>query len=169
MFQENKILEEPFLYRPMLGVKVIYMWKLCGIIQKHSRVIVMKQLFGIFLTTTRRSCSLVKLHVWIYHVNTWRRFDNDTTSMLHHIYFVSTLKQFCLSKGMQLNAVKSIFLGFWALGQSIYCNVEKVSENIYFVFYILYNAFQILLDVDTNQKILIVSHSSSWVLQCTAP
>ena len=73
-----------------------------------------------FLTTTCRSCSLVKLHVWINHVDTWRRFDDDTTSMRLHIYFVSTLKQLCLSKGMQLNSVKSIFLGFWAMVQSSY-------------------------------------------------
>ena len=103
----------------------IYIWKLYGIIQKHSRVIVIKQLFCIFLTTTCRSCSLVKLHVWINHVDTWRRFDDDMTSMRLHIYFVSTLKQLCLSKGMQLNSVKNVFLGFWAMVQSSYTVMQK--------------------------------------------
>ena len=50
--------------------------------------------------------------------------------------------------------------------EQLYC--RKVLKNIYFVFCILYNACQRLLLVDTNTKILIVSHSTSWVLQCTA-
>ena len=105
-----------------------------------------------FLTTTCRSCSLVKLHVWINHVDTWRRVDDDTTSMLLHIYFVSTLEQLSLSKGMQRNSVKSVFLKFWAMVQRLYCNVEKDLENIYFVSWVLYNAFRRLLVVDTNKK-----------------
>ena len=53
-------------------------------------------------------------------MDTWRRFDNDTTFMRLRIYFVSTLKQLYLSMGMQLNFVKSVFLGFWAMEQSSY-------------------------------------------------
>ena len=102
-----------------------------------------------FLTTTCRSCSLVKLHVWINHVDTWRRFDDDTTSMRLHIYFVSTLKQLGLSKGMQLKYFSRILSNG---AEQLYCNVEKVLENIYFVFCILYNAFQRLIVVDTNKQ-----------------
>ena len=55
-------------------------------------------------------------------MGTWRRFDDDTTSMRFHTDFLSTLKRLCMSKGLQLyktiNSVKSIFLGFWAMVQS---------------------------------------------------
>ena len=92
------------------------------------------------LTTTCRSYFLVKLQVWIIHVDTWRRFSDDTRSIRLHIDFASTLKRLCLSKGMQLyktiNSVKSIFLGFSAMVPNSY-DVQKVSENTYFVFYIL--------------------------------
>ena len=43
------------------------------------------------------------------------------------------------------------FLGFSAMVPNNY-DVEKVLENTYFVFYILYNAFQRLLLVDTTNK-----------------
>ena len=81
-----------------------------------------------FLATTCKSYFLVKLQVWIIHVCTWRRFDDNTTSMQLHTDFLSTLKRLCQSTGMQLyktiNSVKSIFLGFWAMVQSSY-HVKK--------------------------------------------
>ena len=97
------------------------MWNYSEAFTSHRH----KTIILYFLTTTCRSCSLVKLHVWINHVDTWRRFDDDTTSMWLHIYFLSTLKQLCLSEGMQLNSVKSIFLGFWAMVQSSYIVMKK--------------------------------------------
>ena len=104
-----------------------------------------------FLTTTFRSYFWVKLQVWIIYVDTWRRFNDGTTSTRLHMDFVSTLKRLCLSKVMQLykriNSIKSIFLVFL----NSY-HVEKVLENTYFVFYILYNPFQNLLLVDTTNK-----------------
>ena len=150
----------------MLEAKVIYIYEnYVKLIIRHKTIILY------FLTTTCRSYCLVKLQVWINHVDTWRRFDDDTTFMRLLIYFASTLKQLRLSKEMQLykaiNSIKIIFLGFWAMLQGSY-TVEKVLKNIYFVFCILYNACQRLLLVDTKKKILIVSHSTSWVLQCTA-
>ena len=88
-------------------------------------------------------------------MDTSRRFDDDTRSIRLHIDFAWTLKGLFLSKGMQLyktiNSVKSIFLGFSAMVPNNY-DVEKVLENTYFVFYILYNAFQRLLLVDTTNK-----------------
>ena len=107
-------------------------------------------------------------------MDTWRCFDNNTMSMWLHIDFISTLKQLCLFKGMQLyktiNSVKSIFRGFWVMVQSSYSVVEKVLENTYFVFCILYNAFNDCFSLILIVKnILIVSHSRSWVLQCTTP
>ena len=36
--------------------------------------------------------------------------------------------------------------------EQLYCNVEEVLENTYILFYILYNAFQLLLLVDTNKQ-----------------
>ena len=132
------------------------MRKLCGINQKHSSSHRHKTVILCFLTTTCRSYFLVKLQVWINHLDTWRRFDDDTTSMQLHIYFVLTLKQLCLSKGMQLykaiNSFKSIFLGLWAMLQCS-CTVENVLKNTYFVFCILHNTFQRHLLVDTNKKI----------------
>ena len=97
------------------------MWNYSEAFTSHRH----KTIILYFLTTTCRSCSLVKLHVWINHVDTWRCFDDDTTSMRLHMYFASTLKQLCLSKGMQLNSVKSIFLGFWAMVQSSYTVMKK--------------------------------------------
>ena len=95
------------------------------------------------------------LQVWVIHLDTWRCFDDDMTSIQLHIDSVSPLKRLCLSQGMQLyktiNSVKSIFLGFSAMVPKSY-HVEKVLENTYFVFYILYNAFQKLLLVDTTNK-----------------
>ena len=127
-----------------------------------------------FLTTTCKSYCLVKLQVWIIHLDTWRCFDDDTTSMWLHADFLSTLKRLCLSKGMQLyktiNSVKSIFLGFWAMIQSSY-HAKNVLAYTYFAFCILYNVFQRMLLVNTNKKnieSLKVPDSSSWVLQCTA-
>ena len=108
-----------------------------------------------FLTTTCKSYFLVKAQVSIIHVDTSRCFDDDTRSIRLHIDFAWTLKGLFLSKGMQLyktiNSVKSIFLGFSAMVPNNY-DVEKVLENTYFVFYILYNAFQRLLLVDTTNK-----------------
>ena len=108
-----------------------------------------------FLTTTCKSYFLVKAQVWIIHVDTWRLFDDDTRSIRLHIDLAWMLKGLFLSKGMQLyktiNSVKSIFLGFSAMVPNNY-DVEKVLENTYFVFYILYNAFQRLLLVDTTNK-----------------
>ena len=108
-----------------------------------------------FLTTTCKSYFLVKLQVWIIHVCTWRRFDDNTTSMQLHTDFLSTLKRLCQSTGMQLyktiNSVKSIFLGFWAMVQSSY-HVKKVLAYTYFKFCIFYNTFQRMLLVNTNKK-----------------
>ena len=102
-----------------------------------------------------KSDFLVKLQVWIIHVGKWRRFDDYAKSMRFHTDFLSTLKWLCLSTGMQLyktiNSVKSIFLGFWAMVQSSY-HVKKVLACTYFVFCILYNAFQRMLLVNTNKK-----------------
>ena len=60
-----------------------------------------------------------------------------------------------LSRGMQLyktiTSVKSIFLGFSAMVPNSY-HAEKVLEHIYFIFYILYNTFQRLILIDTNNK-----------------
>ena len=127
-----------------------------------------------FLTTTCKSYFLVKLQDLIIHVGTWRRFDEDTTSMQLHTDFLSTLKRLCTSKGMQvyktINSVKTSFLGFlgfWAMVQSM-DHVKKVLAYTWFVFCILYNAFQTMPLVNTNKKILKVLDSSSWVLQCTA-
>ena len=108
-----------------------------------------------FLTTTCKSYFLVKLQVWIIHVCTWRRFDDNTTSMQLHTDFLSTLKRLCQSTGMQLyktiNSVKSIFLGFWAMVQSSY-HVKKVLAYTHFVFCILYNTFQRMSLINTNKK-----------------
>ena len=118
------------------------MWNYSEAFTSHRH----KTIILYFLTTTCRSCSLVKLHVWINHVDTWRRFDDDTTPMRLHIYFVSTLKQLYLSKGMQL--CQKYFCRILSNGaEQLYCNVEKV-----FVFCILYNDFQRLLVVDTHKK-----------------
>ena len=135
----------------MLEAKVIYIYEnYVKLIIRHKTIILY------FLTTTCRSYCLVKLQIWINHVDTWRRFDDDTTFMRLLIYFASTLKQLRLSKEMQLykaiNSVKIIFLGFWAMLQGSY-TVEKVLKNIYFVFCILYNACQRLLLVDTKKNI----------------
>ena len=69
------------------------------------------------LTTMFRSYFLVKLQIWIIYVDTWRRFEEGTTSTRLYMDFVSTLKRLCLSKEMQLyktiNSVKSIFLVFF--------------------------------------------------------
>ena len=97
------------------------MWNYSETFTSHRH----KTIILYFLTTMCRSCSLVKLHVWINHVDKWRRFDDDMTSMRLNIYFVSPLKQLCLSKGMQLNSVKSIFLGFWTMVQSSYTVIQK--------------------------------------------
>ena len=142
------------------------MWNYSEAFTSHRH----KTIILYFLTTTCRSCSLVKLHVWINHVDAWRRFDDDTTSMRLHIYFVSTLKQLCLSKGMQLNFAKSVFLGFWAMVQGSYIVMQKK----FWKTSISYSAscitpFKYCLLLKLIKKILIVSHSSSWVLQCTAP
>ena len=80
----------------------------------------------------------------------------------------STLKRLCLSTGMQLyktiNSIKIIFLGFWTMLQNSY-HVKKVLTYTYFVFCILCNAFQRMLIVNTNKKIMNVPDFSSWVLQ----
>ena len=108
-----------------------------------------------FLTTRCKSYCLVKLQDWIIHLGTWRRFDDDTTSMRLYTDFLSTLKRLCLSNAMQLyktiNSVKSIFQGFGTMLQSSY-PVKKVLAYTYFVFCILYNAFQRMLLVHTNKK-----------------
>ena len=125
------------------------MWNYSEAFTRHCHKTIILYFFNNYHVC--RSCSsLVKLHVWINHVDAWCCFD-DTSMRLW--YFVQRWNN-CLSKVMQLNSVKSIFLGFWAIMQRsyIYCNVEKVLENIYFVFCILYNAFQRLLVVDTNKK-----------------
>ena len=142
------------------------MWNYSEAFTSHCH----KTIILYFLTTMCRSCSLVKLHVWINHVDTWRRFDDDTTSMRLHIYFVSMLKQLYLSKGMQLNFVKSIFVGFWAMVQSSYIVMQKK----FWKTSISYSASCITPFIDCLlliliKKILIVTHYSSWVLQCTAP
>ena len=98
----------------MLEAKVIYIYEnYVKLIIRHKTIILY------FLTTTCRSYCLVKLQVWINHVDTWRHFDDDTTFMRLLIYFASTLKQLRLSMEMQLykaiNSVKIIFLGFWAM------------------------------------------------------
>ena len=105
------------------------MWNYSEAFTSHRH----KTIILYFLTTTCRSYFLVKLRVWINHVDTWRRFDDDTKSMRLHIYFVSTLKQLCVSKGMQLykaiNSAKKIFLGFWAMVQSSYTVMQKSFEK----------------------------------------
>ena len=88
------------------------MWNYSEAFTSHRH----KTIILYFLTTTCRSYFLVKLQVLINHVDTWRRFDDDTKSMRLHIYFVSTLKHLCVSKGMQLykaiNFVKIFFEDF---------------------------------------------------------
>ena len=144
-------------------------WILRGFIQKHSSSHRQKAIILYFLTTGCRSYFLVKLQVWINHVDTWRRFDDDTRSMQLHIDFVSTKKQLCLSKGMQLykaiNSVKSVFLGFWAMVLSSYTVMWKE----FWETLISYSAFCITPFEHCFSLILIVSHSNSRVLQCTAP
>ena len=137
--------------------KSYFLEKLRGVIQKQpSNYRPYKTIILYFLTTTCKSYFLVKLQLWIIHVGKWRRFDDDTTSMRFHTDFLSTLKRLYMSKGMQLyktiNSVKSIFLGFWAMVQSSY-HVKSVLVYTYFVFCILYNAFQRMLLVNTNKKI----------------
>ena len=155
----------------MLGVKVIYtymkiMWDYSEAFTSHRH----KTIVLYFFNNYTRSCSLVKFYVWINHVDTWRRFDDDTTSMRLHINFVSMLKQLCLSKGMQRNAVKSIFLEFWAMVQSC----STVMQKKFWKTSISYSASCITPSKDCMllilliKKILIVWHSSSWVLQCIA-
>ena len=104
-----------------------------------------------FLTTKFRSYCLVKVQVWIIHVDTCR-FDDDTPSMQFYTDFASALKQFFLSERMQLykaiNSVKSVFLGFWAMMQSSF-HVGKVLANTYLVFCILYT-FQRQPLIDNN-------------------
>ena len=155
-FNGIRIESDKRLYLNNFIKSYLYMRKLCGIIKKHSSSHRHKTIILYFLTTTFIRYFLVKLQVWINHVDTWRHFDHDTTSMQLRIYFVLTLKQLCLSKAMQLykaiNSFKSIFLGFWAMLQSSY-TVENILENTYFVFCILYYTFQRLLLVDTNKKI----------------
>ena len=102
------------------------MWNYSEAFTSHRH----KTIILYFLTTTSRSFFfIVKLQVWINHVDTRRRFDDDTTAMKLHIYFVSTSKELRLSMGMQLykaiNSFKSIFLGFWARVQSSYTVVYK--------------------------------------------
>ena len=124
-----------------------------------------------FLTTTCKSYFSVKLQYLIIQVGTWRRFDDGTTSMQLQTDLLLTLKLLCMSKGMQvyktINSVKSNFLGFWAMVQSM-DHVKKVFAYTYFVFRNLYNAFQRIPLVNTNKKILKVLDSSSSMLQCTA-
>ena len=134
------------------------MWNYSETFTSHRH----KTIILYFLTTTCRSCSLVKSHVWINHVDTWHCFDDDATSMQLHIYLISTLKQLCLSKGIFSTILSSG-------GEQLYCNVEKVLENIYFISASCTTPFKDCLLLILIKEILIVSHSSSWVLQCTAP
>ena len=107
-----------------------------------------------FVTTMCRSYFLVKLKVWIIHVDAWCRFDDNTTSLLLHIDFASTLKRLCLSKGMQLykaiNSVKTIFQEIWAMVQSSYHVENGFGEHSFRILHFIYNAYQRLLLVDTK-------------------
>ena len=109
-----------------------------------------------FSTTTCKSYFLVKLQVWIIPVR------NEVVSRTIRCLCDFTQTSYrrwndslCLSEGMQLyktiNSVKSIFLGFWAMVQTSY-HVKTILEYTYFVFCILYNAFQRMLVVNTNKK-----------------
>ena len=66
------------------------------------------------------------LHVWSNHVDTWPRFNDDMynvyQSMRLHIAIlcINIETTMSVSKGMQLNSVKSIFLGLWAMVLSSY-------------------------------------------------
>ena len=155
----------------ILGAKVIFWKNYAGLFRASIEPSPYKTIIFHFLTSACKSYFSVKLQVLIIHVGTWRRFEDDTTSMQLHTDFLSTLKRLCMSKGMQvykaINSVKSSFLEFWAMVQSM-DHVKKVLACTYFVFCILYNAFQRMLLVNTNKKILKVLDSSSWVLQCTA-
>ena len=107
-----------------------------------------------FVTTMCRSYFLVKLQVWIIHVDAWCRFDDSTMSMLLHIDFVSTLKRLCLSNGMQLhktiNSVKTIFQEMWAMVPSSYHVEHGFGEHSFRILHFIYNAYQRLLLVDTK-------------------
>ena len=109
-----------------------------------------------FSTTTCKSYFLVKLQVWIIHAGNdvlsttiWRLCDFTQTS------YRRWNDSLCLFKGMHLyktiSSVKSIFLWFWVMVQSSY-HVKTILEYTYFVFCILYNAFQRMLLVNTNKK-----------------
>ena len=107
-----------------------------------------------FVTTMCRSYFLVKLEVWIIHVDAWCRFGDNTTLMLLHIDFVSTLKRLRLSKGMQLyktiNSVKTIFQEIWTMVQSSYLVENGFGEHSFRFLHFIYNAYQRLLLVDTK-------------------
>ena len=106
-----------------------------------------------FVTAMRRSYFLVKLRVWIIHVDAWCRFDDKTTSMLLHIDFVSTLKRLCLSKGMQLyktiSSVKTIFQEIWAMVQGSYHVENGFGKQSFRILHFIYNAYKRLLLLDT--------------------
>ena len=107
-----------------------------------------------FVTTMCRSYFLVKLQVWIIHVDAWSRFDNNTTSVRLHIDFVSTLKRLRLSKGMQLyktiNSVKTIFQEIWAMVQSSYHVENGFGEHSFRILHFIYNTYQRPVFVDTK-------------------
>ena len=107
-----------------------------------------------FVTTMCRSYFLVKLQIWINHVDAWCRFDDNTTSMLLHIDFVSTLKRLCLSKGMQLyktiNSFETIFQEIWAMVRSSYHVENGFGEHSFRILQFIYNAYQRLLLVETK-------------------
>ena len=107
-----------------------------------------------FVTTMYRSYFLVKLQIWIIYVDAWCCFDDNATSVLLHIDFVSTLKRLCLSKGMQLyktiNSVKTIFQEIWAMVQSSYHVENGFGEHSFRILHFIYNAYQRLLLVDTK-------------------
>ena len=143
----------------ILGAKVIF-WK--NYAEAAIEPSPYKTIISYFLTTTCKSYFLVKLQVLIIYVGTWRRFDDDTTSMQLHRDFLSTLKRLCMSKGMQvyktINSVKSSFLGFWTMVQSM-DHVKKVLVYTYFVFCIF-----VMLFKECFSLILIKKYWKFWIL-----
>ena len=106
-----------------------------------------------FLTTTCGDYFLTKLQVSINHVvsTTIRRLCDFTYTLCRSWNNSVCLRDATLQSNKLLQKYFSRVLSNGA--EQLYCNVEKVLENTYFVFCILYNAFQRLLLVDTNKKI----------------
>ena len=119
-----------------------------------------------FLTTASRSYFFSKVTGLSYprgYMMSFRRwYDIYTTSYRLLVDVELTLSVSGMQLYKTINSVKSIFLPFSAVVPNSY-HVVKVSENTYFVFCILYNAFQRLLLVDTSKK------KVSWMFHILVP